>query len=96
MTTKAKKNHYSKPFKEEAVALVLEQDYSVPDAAKALGIRPGLLYSWKQAIEEERAGQRLSSDERSELARLRRENKRLKMEQEILKKASAFFAQHMK
>ena len=68
---------YSKEFKEEAVALVREQGYSVPEAAKSLGIA-------------------LAEDEREELKRLRKENKNLRMEKEILKKASAFFAKKMK
>jgi transposase len=87
---------YSKEFKEEAVALVHEQDYSVPEAAKSLGVTPNLLYRWKQKIEDERQGKALSEDEREELKKLRKEVKNLRMEKEILKKASAFFAKEMK
>jgi transposase len=87
---------YSKEFKEEAVALVHEQGYSVPEAAKSLGVAPNLLYRWKQKIEDERQGKALSEDEREELKKLRKEVKNLRMEKEILKKASAFFAKEMK
>jgi transposase len=87
---------YSKEFKEEAVALVREQGYSVPEAAKSLGIASNILYRWKTQIEAQLEDKLLSDDEREELKRLRKENKNLRMEKEILKKASAFFAKEMK
>jgi transposase len=87
---------YSKEYKEEAVALVLEQGYSVPEAANSLGIASNILYRWKTQIEAQLEDKLLSDDEREELKRLRKENKNLRMEKEILKKASAFFAKEMK
>ncbi len=87
---------YSKEYKEEAVALVREQGYSVPEAAKALGIASNILYRWKMQIDAQLEDKLLSKDEREELKRLRKENKNLRMEKEILKKASAFFAKEMK
>ncbi len=87
---------YSKDYKEEAVALVREQGYSVPEAAKSLGLASNILYRWKEQIESQLAGKSLSVDEREELKRLRKEVKNLRMEKEILKKASAFFAKEMK
>ena len=87
---------YSQEFREEAVALVLNQGYSVPEAARSLGIATNMLYRWKQKIEDQRQGKVLSEDERDELKRLRKENKNLRMENEILEKASAFFAKEMK
>jgi transposase len=87
---------YSKEYKEEAVALVREQGYSVPEAAKALGIASNILYRWKMQIDAQLEDKLLSADEREELKRLRKENKNLRMEKEILKKASAFFAKEMK
>ena len=87
---------YSKEYKEEAVALVREQGYSVPEAAKSLGLASNILYRWKEKIESQLAGESLSVDEREELKRLRKEIKNLRMEKEILKKASAFFAREMK
>ena len=59
-------------------------------------IRANLLYGWKQQFEDKQSGNVLSGDERSELMKLRKENKQLRMEKEILKKASAFFAREMK
>ena len=87
---------YTKEFKEEAVLLVREQGYSVPEAAKSLGIANNMLYRWKQHIEGQQQGKVLAEDEREELKRLRQENKNLRMEKEILKKASAFFAKEMR
>jgi len=96
MAQKRSYKQYPKEFKDEAVALVLEQGYSVPEAAKSLGIAANLLYKWKELYEHQTAGEVLAEDEREELKRLRKENKELRMEKEILKKASAFFAKEMK
>ena len=96
MSQKRTYKQYPKEFKEEAVALVREQGYSVAEAAKSLGIATNMLYKWKEKIEANEAGETLLEDERSELRRLRKENKELRMEKEILKKASAFFAKEMK
>jgi len=96
MSQKRQYKQYTKEFKEEAVALITEQGYSVPEAAKSLGVNPNLLYRWKDKIEEKQAGTALSEGERGELKKLRKENKELRMEKEILKKASAFFAKEMK
>ena len=96
MTQKRTNKHYPKEFKEEAVSLVLDQGYSVPDAAKALGITNSLLYKWKELVLAQREGKVLSDDEREELKILRKEVKLLRMEKDVLKKASAFFAKEMK
>jgi len=90
--TKKTKKHYSREFKEEAVKLVTEQGYRISEAARNLGIRPNILSRWKREFEEEAVVNQLSHDEKAELKRLREENRRLKMEREILKKAAAFFA----
>lgn len=92
----SKKKTYTKEFKEEAVALVTEQGYSAAEAAASLGIRTNQLYRWKQEQEQNKADTPLTADEKTELAALRKENKQLRMEKEILKKASAFFAKEMK
>ena len=95
MGNKINRVHRSLKFKKEAVALVQEQGYTVADAAKAVGVATASLYKWKAKFEAEDNGAVLSRDERAELVQLRRENKQLKMEKEILKKASAFFAREM-
>ena len=96
MTTKRTNKQYPKEFKEEAVALVLEQGYTVPEAAVSLGLNANLLYKWKDKIEEQKQGISLSGGEREELKALRKENKTLRMVKDIFKKASAFFAREMK
>jgi transposase len=68
----------------------------VPDAAKLLGIATNILYRWKELHEQQITGKLLVEDEREDLKRLRKENKELRMEKEILKKASAYFAREMK
>jgi transposase len=74
------------------VALVIEQGYRVADAAKAVGVRTKQLYRWKQAQEALKSGSLLNADDKAELLQLRKENKQLRMEKEILKKTGAFFA----
>ena len=96
MTKKRTHRVYSPEFKKEAVALVVNEGYSVTKAAELLGIRANLLYRWKDNEEAKVLGSAPSSEERAELVRLRKEVKELRMEKEILKKASAFFAKEMK
>jgi transposase len=96
MNEKRTYKRYPQPFKEEAVALVTEQGYSVAEAARSLGIRANQLYDWKAKLEASQEGSALSVSEQDELKRLRKEVKSLRMEKEILKKASAFFAKEMK
>ncbi|MCF6194022.1 MAG: IS3 family transposase [Kangiellaceae bacterium] len=86
MSQKRTYKKYSKEFKEEAVALVREQGYSVPEAARSLGIASNMLYRWKERFEAQLEGKVLSEDERDELTQLRKEVKTLRMEKEIFKK----------
>lgn len=87
-----KRRRHSDEFKQEAVKLVTDQGYSVAEAARNLGLHENLLRTWKKKSEAETNDSELSEEERMELARLRAENKRLRMERDILKKATAFFA----
>lgn len=93
---KQKRKKYTKEFKEEAVKLVIEQGYRISEAARNLGINETMLSRWKQEQlrEKENGGTSLNGKEtmEAEIKRLRKENKRLQMEREILKKAAAFFA----
>ena len=87
---------YTPEFKVEAVKLVTEKGYSVAEAARTLDIGETLLRSWKQAFESHGdqafPGNGNLPAVEEELRRLRAENKRLQMERDILKKATAFFA----
>ena len=85
---------YPEEFKRDAVALVRSSEKSIPELASELGVSPQSLRNWVKQTELD-AGKRrdgLTSEEREELRRLRRENRRLVQEREILKKAVAFFA----
>ncbi len=95
-TEKRTRRNYTEDFKRDAVALVIEQGYKVSEAARSLGIGENLLRRWKREFEGEVSGTQLSSDEREELKRLRKEVQKLRMEKEILKKASQYFAKEMK
>jgi len=97
MTTgSAKRRKYTGEFKRDAVALVTEQGYKVSEAARSLGINDKLLRRWRQQFAEEVSGAGLNAEEREELQRLRKEVRNLRMEKEILKKASQYFAKEMK
>lgn len=96
MSEKQVRRQFTTEFKREAVSLVTDQGYTLPQAAEALGIKVINLRRWKRQFEEQASGASLSSDEKSELEQLRREVKTLRLEKEILKKASAFFAKEMK
>jgi len=97
MTTETRKRrNYTEDFKRDAVALVTEQGYKTSEAARSLDIGDNLIRRWKREFEEEASGARLGADEREELKRLRKENRLLRMEKDILKKASAYFAKEMK
>ena len=96
MTEKRTYKRYPKEFKEEAVALDREQGYTVTEAAEAVGVSATLLHKWKAKLEAQLESEELSDEEYEGLKQLRKEVKQLRMEKEILKKASAFFAKEMK
>lgn len=86
---------YTDEFKAGAAKLVREQGYSIKAAAKSLGVDPGSVRDWTRRFAPGSAAPtpEASAEElRRENARLREENRRLTMEREILKKATAFFA----
>ena len=86
-----RRRQFSPEFRTEAVRLVQSSDAPITTIAQQLGIGKGTLCRW---VDQARPSPRepLAEDERSELQRLRRENLQLKMERDILKKATAFFA----
>ena len=87
------KRPYPPEFRREAVQLTRTGERSIAQVARDLGISNQTLRNWIKQTDVD-AGRRegLTTDEREELRRLRRENRTLLQEREILKKAAAFFA----
>jgi transposase len=86
---------FTPQFKDEAVRLCQVGDRTVTQVATDLDLTETALRSWVQLAAHTAAtpaAGALTSEEREELLRLRRDNKRLQMERDILKKATAFFA----
>ena len=86
------KRKFTREFKESACKLVSEQGYTVPEAAKSLGVDPGSIRGWLKKFPQAATAGSTDGALQAEVRRLREENKRLLMEREILKKAAAFFA----
>ena len=98
MTTRKK---YSKEFKLDAVSLVLDQGYTRREPAKSLDVNEQMLGRWVKEHRNSEDGQAFRGNgkltpEQEEIKRLKAQNKRLQMERDILKKATAFFAAETK
>ena len=88
------RRRFTDEFKQQAVRLVLDEEKSVSAVARELDLTASALAHWvKQAHADRSKGRTgLTTAEREELARLRKENRILAEERDILKKATAFFA----
>jgi transposase len=99
MNPKVRKK-YSQEFKLDAVKLVTEQGYRISEASRNLDVNISVFRRWIKELEKDKAaafpGNGRMTPEQEEIRRLREENKRLLMEREILKKATAFFANESK
>lgn len=97
--TKSRKR-YSDEFKIDAVRLVLDEGLSKAEVSRRLGVGQDSLGKWVRAYKSTNGnaftGKVELTEEQKELRRLRIENRQLKMEREILKKATAFFAKDVK
>jgi transposase-like protein len=92
---KRKRRTFTPEFKAEAVRLTRAGDRTLAQVARDLDLTESALRGWVQRAEaasKPPAPEALSTAEREELLRLRRENKRLQMDRDILVKAAAFFA----
>ena len=97
--SKRKNRTHSEEFKQEAVRLALGSGKPKTHIARELNISDSLLYSRISRYDEAKSRRLTVEDyqqEKEELRRLKAENKRLQEEVEILKKASKYFAQHLK
>jgi len=95
--SKRTRRSFSEEFKAGAVRLVLEQGKTVGAAARDLDLTESSLRNWVERARADRGKGKpgaLTTAEREELTQLRRENRELRTEREILKKAAAFFAKH--
>jgi len=88
------RRRFTDDFKQQAVRLVLDEGKSVSAVARELDLVASALGNWVKQAQADRTNGRtgLTTAEREELARLRKENRILREEREILKKAAAFFA----
>jgi transposase len=96
MNPKQSRQKYTKEFKSDAVKLVIEQGYSTNEVGRRLGINQTNVSRWVREYRQENEpsvnGDATRSELENEVKRLHKENQRLRMEREILKKAAAFFA----
>lgn len=92
---KKQRRSHSQEFKQEAVVLVTDQGYSCAEAGRSLGVSGALIGRWKRELEDDRSeafpGKGKRTAEQQRIHELETENRRLRMEKEILKKATAFF-----
>ena len=102
MTSKRKPyKKYTRDFKLEAIRLMDESDRPAAEIARELGVRRNQLYKWKEQLADKGEtafpGQRgrPGKENQRELTTLKQENKRLKEENEILKKAAVYFAKEL-
>ena len=95
-----KRKKYSKEFKLDAIALVVEQNYSQAEASRNLGVNPNMLGRWIKEAENDDGqafrGNGNLTPEQEEIRELKAQVKRLEMEREILKKFQAFLKQKSK
>jgi transposase len=97
----AGRRKYTREFKLDAVKLIVEEGRSVRDVARSLGVNETVLHTWKRGFLERgelafpgNGHRQTGTDLEEEVRRLKKENAELKKDQEILKKAAAFFAKH--
>ena len=91
---KRAKRSFTDEFKAGAVRLVLDEDKTIAEVARDLDLTASALSGWVRQARADRDGGKsgLTTEEKAELARLRKENRQLRVERDILKKAAAFFA----
>ena len=88
---------YSQEFKDNACRLILEEGHKIPQLARDLGMNENNLYRW--VGQAKRAAEQVDGQEAANLKRMKQleaENKRLRLESEILKKAMAYFVDQPK
>lgn len=89
---KKKRPTYTAEFRQEAARLALQGDVPVSQVAKDLGVSETALRNWMEQVVVNEGNGPLTTDERQELSRLRRELRKVKQERDFLKKVATFFA----
>jgi len=91
---KRARRQFTDEFKAGAVRLVLDEGKTIAEVARDLDLTASALSGWVRQARANRDGGKsgLTTEEKAELARLRKENRALRVERDILKKAAAFFA----
>ena len=89
---------FSEEFKQQAARLVIDEGKSMAAVARELDLVPTALRDWVERARADRSGGKtgLTTAEREELSRLRKQVRVLEEERDILKKAAAFFAKHQR
>ncbi len=95
------RKQYTKEFKLDAISLVVDQGFTIAEAARSLEIRANMLGRWIKESQVDNNGQAFRGNgkltpEQEEIRRLKIENKQLKLERQILKEAAVFFAKETK
>ncbi len=90
--TKRHRRKFTDEFKAETVKLIRGSGRTVGSVARELSLTETAVRNWVKQAEASGSADMLSTDEQAELRRLRKENQELRMEKEILRKATAFFA----
>ena len=90
--TRRHRRKFTDAFKAETVKLIRESGRTVRSVAQELDLTETAVRNWVKRAETSGSADTLSPDELVELRRLRKENRELRMEKEILRKATAFFA----
>lgn len=88
------KKHFKPEYRQEVAELVVDKDYSVREASEAMGVGKSTVDKWVRQLRKERDGHKVESaspisEEQRRIKELERENQQLRMEKEILKKATA-------
>ena len=89
---KRHRRKFTDEFKAETVKLIRGSGRTVGSVARELSLTETAVRNWVKQAEASGSAGTLSTDERADLRRLRKENQELRMEKEILRKATAFFA----
>jgi transposase len=88
-----KRRGFTEEFKRDAVRLVTDEGYSFAEAGRSLGVRGDMIARWKRRFEQSDEDRNQEISDKQRIRDLEAEVRKLRMEKDILKKATAFFVQ---